>query len=334
MKNILFVFSVFVFGGISAYGQNSFTYEEELRIEKIPEYDQYFGDIGGLIIDEYGNIFFAENSFGRIFMISRDGSLKNSFSEKGRGPGEFQRVNNLLKAGTQLYVFDHSQSKMMEFDYEDGNLLKEVNLEQRFEFPNGFYKIHDNFLIIGHNPGREDFSLFHLFDKDFNYQSSGGELVSEHEMPDFMVRAKHQFLQGEVALFDTGMFLLLAAPYLLARYDDQMNKLWVIREEVIPEPWIDHIEITSDRYRVERYPMASSIYSISDSELLIQWFNFEKEKSRLDIRKKEDGALSERFEFNFDEIIHDLVRVDQQSGFFVTFDRTDYSIRTYTWSLD
>lgn len=332
MKRVLFIF-LFLLSYLTAYSQNNFVYEEELRIEKIPESDEYFGNVGGLSIDKNGDIYFTENAIGHIAMISKDGSLKNLISRKGNGPGEFQRVSNMLLDENVLYVFDDQLSKIMTFDYKSGRLLEEIKLTSQFQFPNGFYKYDSNFLFIGYLLRSDDFSLFHIFDSEFKYQRSSGELVTNDEMPGFMARAKHQFLQADIDIDDSGMFLLLASPYILARYDNQLNQQWVIKDEIIPEPWVEHIEISSERYRVRQYPMTSSIHSLSDTKLIIQWFNFEEKKSWIDIRNKEDGALLKRMEFNFNEVIHDLEMVTPNEGHLVTLDRTDYSIRRYSWNL-
>lgn len=333
MKRVLFIL-LLLLSYVNVHGQSNFVYEEELRIDKIPESDHFFGKVGGLSLDKNGNIFLTENAIGHIVIISKDGSLKHLISRKGNGPGEFQRVNSMLLDDNQLYAFDDQLSKIIVFDYENGELLKEKKLESQFQFPGGFYKYGSNFLFIGYLISNEDYSLFHIFDEEFEYQSSEGELVTAGQMPGFMARAKHQILQADIDINKTGMYLLMAAPYMLAKYDDQLNQKWVIKDEVIPEPWVEYIKISADRYSVRQYPMTNSVHSISDTQLLIQWFNSEEKKSWLDIRNKEDGSLSKRMEFTFDEVIHDLEMIAQNEGYLVTLDRSDYSIRRYRWYLE
>ncbi|MCE7994453.1 MAG: 6-bladed beta-propeller [Roseivirga sp.] len=94
-----------------------------------------------------------------IFVFNTDGKYLYSLQAQGKGPGEFERLEDFEVDETtgSVYAFDNLNQKVVAFSLADGKFLK----EQRF-----------NFLFATHlTKVGQDWVLFERFNNDGKYQS-------------------------------------------------------------------------------------------------------------------------------------------------------------------
>lgn len=80
-----------------------------------------FGDIGELVaVDRSGRIFVGEAQDPKIYVFSAGGELLQTVGQRGRGPGEFERLESILAGpGDTLYVFDSGLERLTAFNPDD-----------------------------------------------------------------------------------------------------------------------------------------------------------------------------------------------------------------------
>lgn len=76
-----------------------------------------------VILKYAGNstLFVYDEGLGKVIMLNEKGGILQEFGQRGPGPGEFQRVNNLFLAENHLYVTDPGKYSIHKFEI-DGEL--------------------------------------------------------------------------------------------------------------------------------------------------------------------------------------------------------------------
>ena len=80
-----------------------------------------FGGIGELVtVDQSGRIFVGDEQDSRIYAFAEHGSLIQAIGRRGRGPGEFERLESILSGpGDTLYVFDSRLERISAYEPDD-----------------------------------------------------------------------------------------------------------------------------------------------------------------------------------------------------------------------
>ena len=78
-------------------------------------------NIGGMDIDDSGNLYILDQGTGELYKFAKDGKLLNKTGRMGQGPGEFQRPYNLFVSLIDgVYVHDGQSLKLFsdQFKYQ------------------------------------------------------------------------------------------------------------------------------------------------------------------------------------------------------------------------
>lgn len=91
--------------------------------------DILIGTISGLASDGKGRIYAADTKLQKIHIFSSDGKYLDSLGHKGKGPGEFLRMdpNIRIKADT-LYVHDKRNEHISLFNLNAHQLIRTINV--------------------------------------------------------------------------------------------------------------------------------------------------------------------------------------------------------------
>lgn len=98
-----------------------------------------------------------------IFVFRNNGEFVNKISKKGKGPGEYIRLDSfdINESKKEIYILDNQQSKLVVYDF-DSKFLREIKLGFRaFNFvfdSNKFYFDRQNAILRGDNSDK--FNLF------------------------------------------------------------------------------------------------------------------------------------------------------------------------------
>ena len=116
-------------------GETTLSLEQEyvLDLERENLAELGMSDVLGFDVDSDGYIYFwcLDSSENFIYRFDSDGNFVNSFGRKGQGPGEFGQPMNLrINDAREVVVSDEVRSKIVFFN-PDGELLREIDLEER-----------------------------------------------------------------------------------------------------------------------------------------------------------------------------------------------------------
>ncbi len=263
-----------------------------------------------------GDYYFVDNSSFKIYHFDKNGRLKNEFGRKGRGPGEFLEINDIYVKDEKIYVLDYNNSRIQIFK-TSGDFHKTVKLPFQPFRGNEILIDHKNKIqILGYY--RKQDLFVHLHDSVGNYIDSFGKFIDFSNF--FMnTNGKIQLTQLHVAQDNGELFYTLGAPLKIFKYDQNYEKVWSIKDDILPEPWKEHIKVTPTSYSSRFYP--SSFNSIIvDKWLLVYWINpeLESRNSYLELRDKTDGQLISRFELGYSDATISLgINSDNDNSFFV-----------------
>lgn len=99
--------------------------EERMRIIETAS-DFYFRYVIDVKIGSDGSIFILDQR--ELLKFDSNGTFITNFYKHGQGPGEATYISNFLVKGKNLIVFDGSQSRVLIFDHETRQLIKEFKL--------------------------------------------------------------------------------------------------------------------------------------------------------------------------------------------------------------
>jgi len=103
--------------------------EEELSIGHEDDANYAFSDVGGLDIDEEGNIYVLESRNRRVQIFDKNGTYLRTIGRKGQGPGEFEAAVRLFLSPAGLSVF--GRGRISRFDRE-GRFLDTTTFRGQF----------------------------------------------------------------------------------------------------------------------------------------------------------------------------------------------------------
>ncbi len=80
--------------------------------------DVLIGNIVGIVVDEQGRVFIADNQQHSILVFDADGNFVATIGRKGQGPGEFQDINAITANSNRLYIFDDTLKRISVFSLD------------------------------------------------------------------------------------------------------------------------------------------------------------------------------------------------------------------------
>lgn len=98
--------------------------------------EQAFGDteqvlIGSLTdfeVDDQGRVYLADGEQLIVFVYSGEGEIVSQLGRQGRGPGEFQSIEDLQIAGNRLYIDDNSLDRTSIYSTESLGHIETIDL--------------------------------------------------------------------------------------------------------------------------------------------------------------------------------------------------------------
>lgn len=103
------------------------TVSEELHITGSVDPSPGLGEVSAIAVDDEGNIYIPLFVQGTILVYDDEGRPVRSIGERGRDPGEFDRVYGLGFVGDSLYAIDFGLRRVSYFS-RDGELLRTWDL--------------------------------------------------------------------------------------------------------------------------------------------------------------------------------------------------------------
>lgn len=77
--------------------------------------------------DGDSSLFVYDAGLAKIVELDANGEVRNTFGKRGRGPGEFQMVNNMFVDGSHIYIYDYLGYFINKFR-TDGELISTLNI--------------------------------------------------------------------------------------------------------------------------------------------------------------------------------------------------------------
>jgi hypothetical protein len=117
------------------YAGDVLTFEEDLTIGTSDGQDEYvFSRIGGIDVDDDGNIYAIDSSSAHIRVFDASGQYMWTIGRKGQGPGEFQMpVFVQVTSHGEIAVYDFQAQRLVFFS-PDGTYQKQVS-SARMRYP-------------------------------------------------------------------------------------------------------------------------------------------------------------------------------------------------------
>lgn len=94
--------------------------------------ESVLGTVDKLVIDN-GLYFIYDRNTEDLFVFNSEGKFVNKIGKKGKGPGEFLRINDFAcdKSKKQIIIHDDRTAKLLYYNYQ-GEFIKEKNTSFRF----------------------------------------------------------------------------------------------------------------------------------------------------------------------------------------------------------
>jgi len=91
--------------------------------------DVLVGTISGLATDDGGRIYAADTKLQKIHIFSPDGKYLDSLGHKGKGPGEFLRMDPDIRIKVDtLYIYDKRSRHISLFNLTSHRLIRTINV--------------------------------------------------------------------------------------------------------------------------------------------------------------------------------------------------------------
>ena len=138
-------------------GVNDFSYingeaiSKELLFEIGPDHELVAGNFANAKVLSDGRIAILDTRSLAFHIINADGSLFNSTSIQGRGPGEVENLNNdfAIRNDEEIVLYDYLMRKLSFYKYSDNTLnhVKDLQLESNKSISDYFYHTPDQLII-------------------------------------------------------------------------------------------------------------------------------------------------------------------------------------------
>ncbi len=279
-----------------------------------PEHE-IFGMYLAVALAHDGQLYVGDQSAKEIRVFDSEGNYLKTLGRKGQGPGEYQSIISLALTpdDDSLYVYDFINARVSVYDSDNLEYNRTFTLKDIEAKVYKMYFIHGRLLFVGNRI--EDHALAHLFDIQGNYIESFGILLNvDNEKYDTQFMW-NQLNQGVAAgMLDGGIILALLAPYRIARYSKKGQLKWLVKDDVLPDPWDGYIEYTPNRYSVSTYPQIVSIYNLTEEYFIVFVYDLEHEKAFYDIRNSQTGILISRNAFESDRFVENMIGIKNGAG--------------------
>lgn len=118
--------------------------------------DELIGNIVGIVIDEQGRVFIADDQQHSILVFDADGNIVATIGREGQGPGEFQDINAISANSNRLYIFDDTLKRISVFSLDSLTLSSTFpintgdvdHVEEVVSRLNQIYALGDNRLLV------------------------------------------------------------------------------------------------------------------------------------------------------------------------------------------
>ncbi|WP_147303576.1 6-bladed beta-propeller [Rhodohalobacter sp. SW132] len=286
----------------------------------------------------------------KVIVLNRDhfsvynnsGDLINSFGTQGRGPGDIGRAMSYSMSENEnlLMVLDHQNRRISTFNPKEGSFVETYPIDYTVNALHGLYFWHDYVTITGNH--QDNNALLHFHDKSSKeYEFSVGEFIDwDITGIQFVSRSiQNQLNSGKFAKTDQGYLLLLNAPYEIRHYSDEHTLLWESTDDVIPEPWVEHIEVTPNSYEVKFYPSLVDLRELNENYFFVHWYEPIPLEDRTqwsyyaDLRDLNDGSLITRKKLPFLGQIRDLKALGVQTYQVIVQEGSNYGFDEYRMKI-
>lgn len=239
MKRAKFLAVLYVFAPLFLYGQSDvLTIEDQITFgENLDQTDLVFlGQVNGYAVDDSLNLYLIESMTQEIKVFDKNGYLIKTIGERGRGPGEFLRLNNIALVDNILYAFDPAQFRVSVFSL-NGKLLSTFSTPKESQVANFFKQIfeydEENFLIFYKQWGEGQFrkfdkdEIFHIWKKDLTSKKKSFGSFERFKLNNPFAKILTRTRGGSMTLINKE--LIIVSPYLyngvLYRYEKD-NATW------------------------------------------------------------------------------------------------------------
>lgn len=291
--------------------------------------------IGGiaLLSHDAQYIYYADNSFGFIRVLDLTGKEIKRIGNRGNGPGEFQEVYSMVlsREGSELFVLDYQNARIVVFDVDTGKYLSTSIIKFPSYFITALQVLNDEFILIGAQP--ENDAFFHRFRKDGSKTGAFGSLLNFNSMPPGIILAKEQLTQGFLLPLDNGYVGISQAPYIRTQYNQEFEQIASVSDPVIPDPWVSHMRITNAEYYVGLYPRVAYA-SLIDPELIlvsIVWPDDQKHVVQLVNAQSLQEEL--RLELSGYNLLKDVKKVSSHSYYVLFVDPDTLDMELQEWTI-
>jgi hypothetical protein len=138
-------------------GVNDFSYingeaiDKELLFEIGPDHELVAGNFANAKVLSDDRIAILDTRSLALHIINADGSLFNSTSIQGRGPGEVENLNSgfAIRNDEEIVLYDYLMRKLTFYKYSDNTLnhVKDLHMESNKSISDYFYHTSDQLII-------------------------------------------------------------------------------------------------------------------------------------------------------------------------------------------
>lgn len=178
---------------------------------------------GAVAVDDEGQLFISEPNRGIIHIFDHDGAYRGSVGRTGRGPGEFERINEIAVSGNTLHVLDPLSSRIVQFDTETVEVSGQRNIafsesdteprwmipkqrEGLYYRPTNFFVMDDgNYLVISADGGIGMQDNLQHRTYEFSIYDTESERYAAHDLLSFRWTGRvmtHRERSSPIILFD------------------------------------------------------------------------------------------------------------------------------------
>lgn len=280
-----------------------------------------------------GTIYVGEPSSSEIRVFTPEGEFQYTLGSRGHGPGEFMRLRRLAlhEDKNHLIVMDSQLSRFTLFDIASRKHVMTQTFDMTLNPIHGLFLTDDGIVITGSR--RDTRQLIHIFDYDGAYVRSVAGLLDELELPQFPWPVIAQLSMSSAVSLGDETIVVLAAPYVMARLDSKGNTLWKIHDDIVPEPWRQHIRVSAATYEVEHYPQAYYSFGVGRDAFMAAIHHPDQERSFIDLRSTLDGSLLHRLDLQPNMVVLAATKVDDGRGWLVLLDNATYYVDLWRWHI-